>query len=122
MVRTVTYNSLARLYVKMRQNMATSRVHVKRITASAFRNRLKQCLRAANNNKVVLIENRRQPSKYLVDKEFLDTLVKDQESMFATLEILCDQDLTNRLLHLSKTIDDDFAEGNLLTSADVFGK
>jgi hypothetical protein len=103
-------------------NSRVSRVDVKRITASAFRNRLKQCLRAATNNRVVLIENRRQPSKYLVDKEFLDALVRDQESMFATLEILCDQDLTNRLLHLSKTIDDDFAEGNLLTSADVFGK
>jgi hypothetical protein len=105
--------------------MATSRVsrvHVKTITASDFRNKLKQCLRTATKNKVILIENRRQPSKYLVDKEFLDTLVRDQESMFATLEILCDQALTNRLLHLSKTIDNDFAEGNLLTSADVFGK
>jgi hypothetical protein len=57
-----------------------------------------------------------------VDKEFLDSLVKERESILATLEILADRDLADRLLALSKTIDDDVAAGRLLTTADVFGK
>ncbi len=40
----------------------------------------------------------------------------------ATREILADRDLTDRLLALSKTIDDDVAAGRLLKTADVFGK
>jgi len=102
--------------------MTTSRVNIKRVTASDFRDRLKQCLRDAKDNKVVLIENRRQSSKYLVDKDFLDRLVGEQESILATLEILCDRELTSRLLNLSKTIDSDFADDQLLKTADVFGE
>jgi hypothetical protein len=102
--------------------MRASRVNIRRVTASDFRDRLKQCLRDAKDNKVVLIENRRQPSKYLVDKEFLDDLLREQGSILATLEILCDRELTNRLLNLSNTIDSDFADGRLLTTADVFGE
>ena len=64
-------------------------------------------LERATANRVVLVENRRQPSKYLVDKDFLDSLVKERESILATLEILADRELTDRLLTLSKTIDDD---------------
>jgi hypothetical protein len=102
--------------------MTTARVNIKKVTASDFRDRLKQCLRDAKNNRVVLIENRRQSSKYLVDKDFLDGLVREQESILATLEILCDRELANRLLNLSKTIDGDFTDGRLLTTADVFSE
>jgi hypothetical protein len=66
--------------------------------------------------------NRRQPSKYLVDKDFLDSLVNERQSILATLEILTDRELTDRLLNLSKTIDRDVDAGRLLTTADVFGK
>jgi len=69
-----------------------------------------------------LVENRRQRPKYLVDKEFLDALVNERESILATLEILADRKLTDRLLKLSKTIDDDVRAGRLLETADVFGK
>ena len=57
-----------------------------------------------------------------MDKDFLDFLVKERESILATLEILADRELTDRLLNLSKTIDADVAAGRLLTTADVFGK
>jgi hypothetical protein len=57
-----------------------------------------------------------------VDKEFLDTLVKERESILATLEILADRQLTDRLLNLSKQVDDDVAAGRLLTTAEVFGE
>jgi hypothetical protein len=94
----------------------------KTVSATDLRDRLKDCLKAARDNKVVLIENRRQSSKYLVDKEFLDALVKERDSIFATLEILADRNLTDRLLNLSKTIDSEVAAGRLLTTADVFGE
>jgi hypothetical protein len=68
------------------------------------------------------VENRRQPSKYLVDKDFLDALVAERESILATLEILADRTLADRLLALSKSIDADIVAGRLLTTADVFGR
>jgi hypothetical protein len=103
--------------------MATTYVDVnKTVNATDLRHRLKDCLKAARNNHVVLIENRRQSAKYLVDKDFLDALVKERDSIFATLEILADGSLTERLLKLSKTIDKDVAAGRLLNTAEVFGE
>ena len=95
---------------------------VKKVTATNLRNKLKAYLEEATANRVVLVENRRQASKYLVDKNFLDSLLKERESILATLEILTDRDLTDRLLKLSKTVDNDVRAGRLLTTADVFGK
>jgi len=95
---------------------------VKRVTATDLRGKLKTYLKEARANHVVLVENRRQAPKYLVDKDFLDSLVNERESIIATLEILADRELTDRLLTLSKTIDDDVAAGRLPTTADVFGK
>jgi len=102
--------------------MAKASVAVKKVTASDFRQRLKDYLKAARANTVILVENRRQPAKYLVDKEFLDSLVKERDSILATLEILADRELTDLLLKLSKTIDDDVRAGRLLKTADVFGE
>jgi hypothetical protein len=102
--------------------MPRASINVKRVTATDLRDNLKSCLRKARENRVVLVENRRQPAKYLVDKKFLDSLVEERESILATLEILVDRGLTNRLLALSKSIDDDVAAGRLLTTADVFGR
>jgi len=103
--------------------MATTHVDVnKTVNATDLRHRLKDCLKAARNNHVVLIENRRQSAKYPVDKDFLDALVKERDSILATLEILADGSLTERLLQLSKTIDKDVAAGRLLNTAEVFGE
>lgn len=102
--------------------MARSSIAVKKVTATDLRNKLKTYLKEATANRVVLVENRRQASKYLVDKEFLDSLVKERESILATLEILADRELTDRLLTLSKTMEDDVAAGRLLTTTNVFGK
>jgi len=102
--------------------MARASIAVKKVTATDLRGKLKTYLKEATANRVVLVENRRQPSKYLVDKDFLDSLVNERESILATLEILADRELTDRLLALSKTIDDDVAGGRLFTTADVFGK
>jgi K+-sensing histidine kinase KdpD len=102
--------------------MATACISIRKVTATDLRDNLKDYLKNAKANKVVLVENRRQSAKYLVDKDFLDTLVKERESIIATLEILADRGLTDRLLRLSKTIDEDVAAGRLLTTADVFGE
>jgi len=102
--------------------MATARLDVKRITATDLRDSLKTHMKSAKANKVLLVENRRQPAKYLVDKNFLDTLVRERESIAATLEIMSDRGLMDRLLNLSKTIDDDVAAGRLLTNTEVFGE
>jgi len=102
--------------------MSRATINVSKVTATDLRDKLKTYLKKATANRVVLVENRRHPSKYLVDKDFLDFLVKERESILATLEILADRELTDRLLNLSKTIDADVAAGRLLTTADVFGK
>ena len=46
--------------------------------------------------------------------------VKKADSLTATLEVLADRELSERLLKLSKTIDDDVAANRLLTTEDVF--
>lgn len=102
--------------------MTRASIDVKKVTATDLRDKLKTYLKEARANRVVLVENRRQASKYLVDKDFLDSLVRERESILATLEILADRELTDRLLTLSKTIDQDVAAGRLLTTEDVFGK
>ena len=102
--------------------MARAPIAIKKVTATDLRGKLKAFLKEAKANRVVLVENRRQPAKYLVDKDFLDSLLNERESILATLEILADRKLTDRLLTLSKTIDDDVAAGRLLTTTDVFGK
>lgn len=102
--------------------MGKTSIAVKKVTATVLRDKLKTYLKEATANRVVLVENRRQPSKYLVDKDFLDSLVNERESILATLEILADRELTDRLLTLSKNIDGYVAAGRLLTTTDVFGK
>ncbi len=102
--------------------MPRASIAVKKVTATSLRGKLKTYLKQATANRVVLVENRRQPSKYLVDKDFLDSLVKERESILATIEILADRELTDRLLALSQTVDADLAAGRLLTTADIFGK
>jgi hypothetical protein len=102
--------------------MTRASIDVKKVTATDLRDKLKDCWKAARANRVVLIENRRRSPKYLVDKDFLDALVKERESIIATLEILADRELTDRLLNLSRTLEDDVAAGRLLTTADVFSE
>lgn len=102
--------------------MSRTRMTVKKVSATEFRERLRQHLKSAKANQVVLVENRRQAAKYLVDKEFLDSLLNERESIAATLEILADRALAHRLLNLSKTVDADLASGRLLSMADVFGE
>src|SRR5450432_1002997 len=100
--------------------VAVPAMQVKKVTASQLRGRLRDRLREVTDNKVLLVHNRRQKEKYVVDKEWLDTLVRERESVLATLEILADRELTKRLLALAKTIDRDVRRNRLLTMEEVF--
>ena len=95
-------------------------INIKRVTASQLRRRLREQLRQVKNNSVLLVQNRRQKEKYVVDKAWLDNLIAERESVLATLEILSDTALTNRLLALAKTIDDEVANNRLYSMADAF--
>jgi hypothetical protein len=100
--------------------VAVPAMQVTRVTASQLRAHLRDRLREVTDNKVLLVQNRRQKEKYVVDKEWLDTLVRERESVLATLEILADRELTERLLALAKTIDRDVQRNRLLTMEEVF--
>ena len=95
---------------------------VRRVSATEFRERFKDFAEQAKGDKVVLVVNRRQEPKYLVDKAWLDALVRERDSVLATLEILADRTLTARLLKLAKRIDADVRAGRLHTMEEVFGK
>jgi hypothetical protein len=94
----------------------------KKVSVTDFRDHLRDCLKAAKGSRVILIENRSQEAKYVVDKNWLDRLISERESMLATLEILADRELTERLLRTARTIDDDIRTGRLKTMAEVFGE
>jgi hypothetical protein len=95
-------------------------IKVKRVTASQLRRRLRDRLREVKNNRVLLVQNRRQKERYVVDKAWLDNLIAERESVLATLEILSDTALTHRLLALAKTIDDDVASNRRYSMKDAF--
>ena len=54
----------------------------------------------------------------MVDKAWLDSLVRECESVLATLEILADRKLSERLLTLAKTINN----GRLYSLEEGFAK
>jgi flagellar biosynthesis regulator FlbT len=93
-------------------------IRVKKVSATDFRDDLREHLKTVKDNTVLLIENRRQVAKYVVDQEFLDRLVAERESILATLEILADRELTNRLVELKKR---GVSKAKLYTMDEVFG-
>jgi hypothetical protein len=95
---------------------------VAKVSATKFRECFKDFAGQAKGDRVILVINRRQDPKYLVDKEWLDALMSERESVLATLEILADRQLTSRLRKLAKRIDADVWAGKFHTMEEVFGK
>ena len=93
-------------------------IRVRKVSASDFRDDLKEHLKTVKDNTVLLIENRRQVAKYVVDRKYLDRLVEERESILATLEILADRELTNRLVELKKR---GLSKAKLYTMDEVLG-
>jgi PHD/YefM family antitoxin component YafN of YafNO toxin-antitoxin module len=103
--------------------MATGCVNpIKTVSASELREKLKACMKAASGEAVVLIENRSSEDKYIVDSSFFEKLVKERKEILATLEILADQNLTARLVNLSKLSEDELINSGLLSHEEVFGE
>lgn len=96
----------------------------KKVRASTFRNKFRSLAAGVAGKNVILIENRRQKSKYLVDQAFLDELIQQRASALATLEILSDPRLTERLISLGKNVDVRVRSRKirLFSMHDVFGK
>jgi len=97
---------------------ATPCINVKKVSATDLRDDLKKRMNEVRKNHVLLVENRRQEAKYVVDKDFLDEMIRERSSMLATLEILADVDLTTRLLKIART---DLSKTRLYTMHEVFG-
>jgi hypothetical protein len=99
-------------------------IKVKKVSATTFRDKFKDCAKKTKGRSVLLVENRRLAPKYFVDKAWLDSLLAEFASIQATADILADRELTNRLLELSSTIDRDVRSNKvrLHSMKDVFGK
>lgn len=95
---------------------------IRKVSATKFRDRFKDYAEKAKGGRVILVENRRQESKYLVDSDWLDALVREREAIVATLEILADRNLTERLLKLAETLEKDVRASRLHTMEEVFGE
>ena len=95
---------------------------VKEISATKLRGDFRRYAQEAKDKKVILIRNRRQDSKYLMDQKWFDQLMREHESLLATLDVLADPKLTQRLLRLSRTLDRDVRAGRLHSMEEVFGK
>jgi len=78
-------------------------------------------METAKDDAVVLIGNRRRQARYLVDKNWLDKVIRERQSILATIEVLADRDLTARLLKAAKTVDEDVRAGRLHTLEEVLG-
>jgi len=96
----------------------------KKVRATQFRAAYRRLASQARGRDLLLIENRRQNPKYLVDKEFLDALLDELRGARATLEILADPELTGRLLALGASVDRAVRSRRLRTypMAEVFGR
>jgi len=97
-------------------------ITVKEVSATKLRDHFRRYTKEAKDKKVILIRNRRQASKYLMDKEWFDRIIREHESVLATLEVLANPELSERLLRLGKTIDDDVRAGRLHSMEEVFDK
>jgi hypothetical protein len=103
--------------------MTSVAMTIRKVTATKFRDKFNDCARRTKGNTVTLVENRQSEPKYFIDKAFFDSIIKENESIKATFEILADRELTSHLMKLAETIDDDVRAGkiHLNSMADMFG-
>jgi PHD/YefM family antitoxin component YafN of YafNO toxin-antitoxin module len=95
----------------------------KTVSPTDFRDHLSEYLESVRNHQMVVVESRHRDSKSVavVDKEWLDAILSERKSILATIEILADRELTERLLRTANTIDEDIQSARLRTHEEVFG-
>jgi hypothetical protein len=103
--------------------MASVAMRITKVSATTFRDKFNDCARKTKGRAVTLVENRQSEPKYFIDKAFFDSIIKENESIKATFEILADHELTSHLMKLAETIDGDVRSGkiHLNSMADMFG-
>lgn len=69
--------------------------------------------KAVGENVVVVTATSEDEEKYIVDKRYFETILKQLRSAVETLEIAADTKLFNNLLSVADTIDEDLRTGKL---------
>ena len=89
--------------------------------------RQSQCavLKKASGRSVVLVQNQGGETgkeKCILDKAYLDELLRELRGAVETIEIMMDPVLFPRLLKTAETLDEDMRLGKLHSFEEVFGK
>ena len=92
-----------------------------RVNRTDLRENQSKFLREASGNQILEVSGRvGEEERCIVDKQYLDELLKKLRSMMETLEIIKDQKLFGQILKASKTIDDDIRLGKLHSFEEAF--
>src|SRR5437762_13706192 len=85
-----------------------------RVNRTDLRDNQSKYLREASGNKILEVSGRAgEEERYIVDKVYLDEVLRKLKAMHETLEIVRDQKLFSQIARASKTIDEDIRLGKL---------
>lgn len=91
------------------------------VNRSQLRQNQREILAKAAGNHVVLVKGHSEAdTKYIIDKQQLEKLLKSLDSIRETLEILRDQELVQRLLQTAETLEDTVRRGRLYSFDEAF--
>jgi hypothetical protein len=94
-----------------------------RVNRTDLRDNQSKYLREASGNKILEVSGRAgEEERYIVDKLYLDEVLRKLKAMHETLEILKDQKLFGQIVRASKTIDEDIRLGKLHSFEEAFGE
>jgi hypothetical protein len=93
-----------------------------RVSRSQLRQNQSSIFRRARGRKVVEVTSwNEEDEKYLVDKRYLDGLLRRLRATAGTLEITANPKLFAQLLRAAETIDEDARTGKLHSFEEAFG-
>jgi hypothetical protein len=94
-----------------------------RVNRTDLRDNQSKYLREASGTKIFEVSGKAgEEERYIVDKVYLDEVLRKLKAMHETLEIIKDQKLFDQILRASKTIDEDIRLGKLHSFEEAFGE
>ena len=93
-----------------------------RVNRTDLRDNQSKYLREASGNKILEVSGRAGEERYIVDKVYLDEVLRKLKAMHETLEIIKDQKLFGQIVRAWKTIDEDIRLGKLHSFKEAFGE
>jgi hypothetical protein len=97
--------------------------HKIRVNRTDLRDNQSKYLREATGNKILEVSGKAgEEDRYIVDKQYLDAVLRKLKAMHETLEIVKDQKLFSQIVKVSKTIDEDIRLGKLHSFEEAFGE